>query len=594
MIRVFLCHASTDKPKVRKLYTYLREQGINAWLDEENLLPGQDWSIEIPKALEESDAIIVCLSKTSIDKEGYIQKEIRFALDKALEIPDGKIFLIPARLEECDVPRKLSAYQWVDLFKKKGYSKLMESLGMREQEILKIKSSTSNFPEDYQGVSQNNKQERFNIEVKEQKDYVDQNHDYVILDNLDLSFLPYIIESEVGRGHNASIYLGKHKILNTTAAIKFLRPSILSNPSRLDTVAKNIRIASNLDIPNFIRIYSLDVQPTLAAVTMEYFSEGSLRSWAGKQPRSIEEILVVLEQIAVVLDVLHSKTHDDGTPLLHQNLTPENILLTYDVSSKKCRAILTDLGLQPEYPEPLGKTQYSFYISPEQVEGLPVKDLDRNSDLYSLAVIAYEFLSGKRPFEFHDPIATAVARLVDLPPSPSEVNNNLPVEFDHVLLKALRKQPEQRYVTCGDFARALRQAYEANTLRRVREFINSAKKFLEEKDFTNAQKYLEEASAISPNDVRLLDAMKVFNQRKKIDGDYAEADHNWKEARRKSTEILELIPKFPDSHNLFLQLGLRKSNRNPIAWITEIVFGFIFAIPVAALLSYLIFLWIVR
>lgn len=75
-----------------------QERGINPWFGEINLLAGQNWREEIPKAIKNSEAIIVLLSKNSINKEGYVQREIKFALDKAAEMPSGKIFLIPAKL----------------------------------------------------------------------------------------------------------------------------------------------------------------------------------------------------------------------------------------------------------------------------------------------------------------------------------------------------------------------------------------------------------------------------------------------------------------------------------------------------------------
>jgi hypothetical protein len=75
-LRVFLCHSSNDKPAVRELYQKLRaEPWIQPWLDEEELYPGQDWNMEIEKAVEAADAIIVCLTKNSINKEGYVQRE---------------------------------------------------------------------------------------------------------------------------------------------------------------------------------------------------------------------------------------------------------------------------------------------------------------------------------------------------------------------------------------------------------------------------------------------------------------------------------------------------------------------------------------
>jgi outer membrane protein assembly factor BamD (BamD/ComL family) len=130
-LKVFLCHASGDKQQVRALYKRMIAEGVDAWLDQEKLLPGQDWRVEIPRAVQDADVVVVCLSNKSITKEGYIQKEIRFALDAADEKPDGTIFLIPARLEDCPVPEKLSRWHWVDLFEDNGYVKLLRSLELR-------------------------------------------------------------------------------------------------------------------------------------------------------------------------------------------------------------------------------------------------------------------------------------------------------------------------------------------------------------------------------------------------------------------------------------------------------------------------------
>jgi formylglycine-generating enzyme required for sulfatase activity len=134
-LRVFLCHASADKPEVRELYRRLAGDGVEAWLDTENLLPGQNWQVEIPNAVRTSDVVLVCVSNNSINKEGYVQKEISFALDKALEMPEGRIFLIPARLEDCRMPNRLSNYQWVDLFNEHGYDRLMKALKVRAEQI---------------------------------------------------------------------------------------------------------------------------------------------------------------------------------------------------------------------------------------------------------------------------------------------------------------------------------------------------------------------------------------------------------------------------------------------------------------------------
>jgi len=119
-LKVFLCHSSNDKPAVRDLYQKLRaESWIQPWLDEEELYPGQDWETEIEKAVESSDVVLVCLSNGSINKRGFVQKELRFALDVALEMPEETIFIVPLRLEECTPPRSLRDWQYADYFE--GY-----------------------------------------------------------------------------------------------------------------------------------------------------------------------------------------------------------------------------------------------------------------------------------------------------------------------------------------------------------------------------------------------------------------------------------------------------------------------------------------
>lgn len=131
-LRVFLCHSSADKPAVHELYKRLKADGFAPWLDEEDLLPGQNWQREIPKAVRESDVVIVCLSCGSVNKNGYIQKEIKFALDVADEKPEDAIFIIPLKLEECEVPDRLSQWQWVNRFDPNGYNKLLRALQSRE------------------------------------------------------------------------------------------------------------------------------------------------------------------------------------------------------------------------------------------------------------------------------------------------------------------------------------------------------------------------------------------------------------------------------------------------------------------------------
>jgi hypothetical protein len=97
-------------------------------MDLKNLLPGQDWQSEIHKAIHRSDIILVCLSEGFNKQGGYRHEELKIALKKADSLSEGEIFIIPARLEPCDLPDPLRRWQRVDLFDRGGYKKLMSAL----------------------------------------------------------------------------------------------------------------------------------------------------------------------------------------------------------------------------------------------------------------------------------------------------------------------------------------------------------------------------------------------------------------------------------------------------------------------------------
>jgi TIR domain len=130
-IRIFLCHSSFDKPRVRQIYLRLSADGCEPWLDEQNLLPGQLWEIEIAKAIKASHVVLVCLSKSVVGHAGIFNKEVKSALDVADTLPENDIFIIPARLDECDVPDRLRQWHWVNLFELDGYRRLLRALRVR-------------------------------------------------------------------------------------------------------------------------------------------------------------------------------------------------------------------------------------------------------------------------------------------------------------------------------------------------------------------------------------------------------------------------------------------------------------------------------
>src|SRR5262245_26717113 len=129
MARIFLCHASEDKAQVREVYHRLRSiDGFEPWLDEEDLLPGQEWAREIPRALQTSDFILIFLSRSSVAKRGYVQREMKLALDAWQELPEGTIHTIPVRIDACEVPDSFRRYHWSNLFEPTGFDRIVRAI----------------------------------------------------------------------------------------------------------------------------------------------------------------------------------------------------------------------------------------------------------------------------------------------------------------------------------------------------------------------------------------------------------------------------------------------------------------------------------
>jgi hypothetical protein len=121
---IFLCYAHEDFERVHHLYTLLKNCGLRPWLDKYDITAGDIWPVAIEKAIRSADFFIASFSNASVKKSGYVQREYRFALDTLLERPPGSIFVIPVRLEDCQLPDlravgiKLSDIQWIDLFRR--------------------------------------------------------------------------------------------------------------------------------------------------------------------------------------------------------------------------------------------------------------------------------------------------------------------------------------------------------------------------------------------------------------------------------------------------------------------------------------------
>lgn len=146
-LKVFLSYSPTDKDAVQELCQKLSEYSIDVWTDEK-ILPGQEWEIATSKALQNADAVVVCLTKKSIMAEGGLQKQITFALDFAKEKPENTIYIIPVKLQQCKLPERLNKYRSASLFEINGFDSLIQSLQTRAKLLrrsFEIPISTNQF-----------------------------------------------------------------------------------------------------------------------------------------------------------------------------------------------------------------------------------------------------------------------------------------------------------------------------------------------------------------------------------------------------------------------------------------------------------------
>jgi biotin operon repressor len=125
--KVFISYAHEDIYFAQQLYYFLKQNNTSPWLDCFNLIPGQDWDVRIQQEIESSDYVIICLSSNSVTKRGYIQKEIRKAQSVLEKIPEGDVYIIPIRLDKCEVPTALITRQWLDWNEPNAQKRLLEA-----------------------------------------------------------------------------------------------------------------------------------------------------------------------------------------------------------------------------------------------------------------------------------------------------------------------------------------------------------------------------------------------------------------------------------------------------------------------------------
>ncbi len=143
--QIFLSYTQADRKKVESLYDKLLKAGYKPWMDTNDILPGEKWGTSVKRAIKKSAFFLACLSINSVSKRGFLQKEIRYAKNIMEGMLDKDIYLIPVRLEECEVNENLKAIQWVNLYQKEGLDKLFEAI----EEGIKRRKTEGNKKEQY-------------------------------------------------------------------------------------------------------------------------------------------------------------------------------------------------------------------------------------------------------------------------------------------------------------------------------------------------------------------------------------------------------------------------------------------------------------
>jgi eukaryotic-like serine/threonine-protein kinase len=258
----------------------------------------------------------------------------------------------------------------------------------------------------------------------------------------------YRIVERLGRGAMGAVYKAQDLTLDRPVAIKFISKEIASNPEQRSRFVREARTASLLDHSNICTIHEFGETPDGDLfIAMAYCPGENLRMRLERGPLPLKEAVSIAEQIAQGL----AKAHSMG--IIHRDIKPANIMLLPEGTVK-----IVDFGLA-KFPRDMGITNAGGvvgtipYMSPEQLRGDP---LDGRTDIWSLGVTLYEMLAGDRPFDGSNDVAL-MRRISDAdPPSLLTRRPDVPLELDHLIRQALRKNPQERQSNAGEVVEVLR------------------------------------------------------------------------------------------------------------------------------------------
>ena len=264
----------------------------------------------------------------------------------------------------------------------------------------------------------------------------------------------YRIERELGRGASGIVYLGLDGFRGRKVAIKQTHAHLLRQPEQAQRYRKLLRneaaLSGRLRHPNIVRLLDADEEALPPYLVLEYVDGRPLSAYA-----TPDTLLPVPQVLDIAFKCCNALEYACREGLVHRDIKPANLMLTQAGELK-----LTDFGaalsLRSDATQLSGLVGSPSYMSPEQVRE---QDLTHHSDMFSLGVVVYELLTGRRPFEGETDFATLYKISHDAPTPPSLLRASLPEAVDAVLLRALAKQPADRFATWDAFAQALLSAH---------------------------------------------------------------------------------------------------------------------------------------
>jgi serine/threonine protein kinase len=261
----------------------------------------------------------------------------------------------------------------------------------------------------------------------------------------------YRILEPLGRGGMAQVYKAYHPQLDRYMAVKILRSDLVESEEFLARFRHEAHAVSGLRHANIVQVFDFDMQDDYYYMVMELLEGDTLRALLNDY-RVRKQRMPLAEIVRIMKDVLSGLSHAHGEGIIHRDIKPANIMLT-----KKGQAVLTDFGIA----QIVGSTQHTVsgalmgtlnYMAPEQ--GLK-GECDTRSDIYSLGIVLYEMLTGYTPFDADTPLAILMKHLNDPLPLPTQVDPALPIALEMIVLKALAKDPDDRFQSAEEMSKAI-------------------------------------------------------------------------------------------------------------------------------------------